>query len=169
MNAEDQFYENIKKVIGLPSEPVAQTVSGFQMLEERPLERIWREAKMWVRAMCSGDVPLTFTLDQTLSLMLSFTRYMWERQERTRKAFEDRMNYTVSPLPLMMAPEVPGEPTLIRNLVAQCLGSQDVDFSKPSSEAVKTLVTAYCKLAQDHKLGGAFGCWPLEKDGKNGS
>ena len=157
MNFEEELRQNIKKVIGLPDEPVAQTASGAMMLHEEPLARIRREANHFLNMLCNGKIPRDFPAETTLWLMLAFSQHLWKRQEIIRADLEQFMNRTINPsvIPCLDASEA----QLTKDLVAEAIGSQDVRFDKPAIEAVRQLVAAFKKLqvAGNPFIGGKFG------------
>lgn len=155
MNFETEMHENLKKVLRLPDEPVAQTASGMALMYEEPFARIKREAEYFLHAICNGKMPDSVSTQTATWLMMAFTKHLWERQELMRQAFDAYMNSNVQPL-MIPLPD-PSEGILIKNLVAEAIGSQDVRFDAPAVEAVKAVVKAYKKLQQDQRRTEQWG------------
>ena len=143
MTPEEEFHENLKKVLGISSEenPVTRTASGMMMLMEDPFARIRREAEMFIHGISKGRTG-RFTHQETCWLMVAFTEYLWKRQELIRKAMEEKID--TQPLRFPLIPELDlSEAWFIKNIVAEAIGSQDVDFNASAAAAVQKLRNAY--------------------------
>ena len=157
MDTERQLQENIKKVLGLPDEPVAQTASGFQMLNEDPLRRVRCEAECFLHAICGDSYRTRFTSNDTVWLMVAFTKHLWTKQELIWKYLDEYMNRTIQPM------VIPGlsstEASFIKEIVAEAIGSQDVRFDRPAIEAVRSLRDAFKRLQEQNNpfQGEKFG------------
>jgi hypothetical protein len=132
-------------------------VSGYQMLHEDPLQRVKAEAERFLYSMCGDGIHGGFTSRDTLWLMVAFSKHLWMHQEFMRKSFDEYMNRTVQPV---MIPGLEGtEARLIKDIVAESIGSQDVKFDEPAINAVRALRDAFKHLQQQNNpfYGGKFG------------
>jgi hypothetical protein len=138
-------------------DPVAQTASGFALGQEETVnQKLTREAeliyqKVWSVRTRNGDLPLSLPRHYVVELMVGFTLHIWQQYQSLMRGYDDYVNCHVHPIQVPAVEASEGQ--FIKNLTAQCLGSDQVDFSKSSSEAVKTLVNAYCRLAKERHPG----------------
>ena len=143
MSVEDELHENIRKVIGIPEKwSPAQTASGMQMMAEDPLARIRHEAEMFLRAVDGNKGSDRFRPEIVVWLMVAFTQHLWKRQELMRKAYDTAMNSKMDVTVSLPALE-PSEAQFIKHVVAEAIGSQDVDYQASAAAAVQKLRDAY--------------------------